>query len=103
MSPEQCGRGHVDHRSDLYSLGGTFHHLLVSEPPYPGRPKLHDLLDAHREAPVPDPRSIDPELPAECTTIIRMAMAKDPARRYQSAMQMRQDLEWLSELGKRDA
>ena len=75
---------------------------FISEPPYPGRPKLHDLLDAHREAPVPDPLSIDPELPAECATIIRMAMAKDPAQRYQNAMQMRQDLEWLNELGKRE-
>ena len=101
MSPEQCGQGSVDHRSDLYSLGGTFHHLLVSQPPYPGRPKLHDLLHAHREEDVPDPLSIDPTLPAECATIVRMAMAKDPDARYQNSMQMRQDLEWLRELGKR--
>ncbi|HBZ96528.1 MAG TPA: hypothetical protein DEO57_01630 [Phycisphaerales bacterium] len=101
MSPEQCGRGEVDHRSDLYSLGGTFHHLLVSQPPYPGRPKLHDLLHAHREEDVPDPLSVDPALPAECATIVRMAMAKDPDARYQNSTQMRQDLEWLRELGRR--
>ena len=101
MSPEQCRRSQVDHRSDLYSLGGTFHHLLVSQPPYPGRPKLHDLLHAHREDPVPDPLSIDPQLPPDCATIVRMAMAKDPAQRYQSATQMRQDLAWLSELAQR--
>ncbi|MEE2719883.1 MAG: protein kinase [Planctomycetota bacterium] len=103
MSPEQCGRGDVDHRSDLYSLGGTFHHLLVSQPPYPGRPKLHDLLHAHREDPVPDPLAVDPTLPPECATIVAMAMAKDPADRYQNSMQMRQDLEWLNELGRRNA
>ena len=101
MSPEQCSQSQVDHRSDLYSLGGTFHHLLVSQPPYPGRPKLHDLLHAHREDPVPDPLSIDPQLPPDCATIVRMAMAKDPTQRYQSATQMRQDLAWLSELAQR--
>lgn len=101
MSPEQCRYSEVDHRSDLYSMGGTFHHMLTGQPPYPKRPKLHDLLHAHCEDPVPDPLAIDPQLPADCTTIVQTAMAKEPADRYQSAVEMQQDLAWLSELARR--
>ncbi|MAB83008.1 MAG: hypothetical protein CMJ24_06175 [Phycisphaerae bacterium] len=100
MSPEQCRGSDVDHRSDIYSLGGTFYHLLVSQPPYPKRPKLHDLLHAHIEEPVPDPLAIDPTLPKECATIVKMAMEKEPEHRYQNVHQMLQDLAWLGELAR---
>lgn len=101
MSPEQCRGEDVDHRSDIYSMGGTFHHLLTSQPPYPDRPNVQALLNAHCNDPVPDPRAIDASLPNECTTIIRTAMAKQPEDRYANAMEMVEDLTWLRELARR--
>lgn len=101
MSPEQCRGEDVDHRSDLYSMGGTFHHLLTGQPPYPNPKNLHELLRSQCDDPVPDPRSVDPSLPSECTTIVQTAMAKSPEDRYSSAMELLQDLTWLRELARR--
>ncbi|MCH2147828.1 MAG: serine/threonine protein kinase, partial [Phycisphaerales bacterium] len=101
MSPEQCRGEEVDHRSDIYSMGGTFHHLLTGQPPYPDCPNVHALLKAHCSNPIPDPQAVDASLPNECTTIIRTAMAKQPEDRYASAMEMVEDLTWLRELARR--
>lgn len=101
MSPEQCRGDDVDHRSDIYSMGGTFYHMLTGEPPYPERASVHDLLTSHCDDPVPDPRAIDADLPAECTAIVRTSMAKKPDDRYASAVEMLQDLTWLRELARR--
>ena len=101
MSPEQCRGEDVDHRSDLYSMGGTFHHLLTGQAPYPNPKNLQSLLKSHCEDPVPDPRAIDPSLPSECSTIVQTAMAKLPEDRYSSAMELLQDLTWLRELARR--
>src|SRR5262249_31716536 len=48
---------------------------------------------AHCNKPIPDPRSHQPHLPEVCATIIRKAMAKEPANRFQSADEMRSALE----------
>lgn len=92
MSPEQCRGEHVDHRSDLYSLGATYYALLAERPPYDSGMAMQ-VLFAHCSAPVPDPRAIHSEIPEQCAQIIQRAMAKEPIDRYQSAREMLDDLE----------
>ncbi len=47
MSPEQCGGGHVDTRSDIYSLGVIAYQMLAGEPPFAGNTST--VMRAHRE------------------------------------------------------
>jgi len=91
MSPEQAQGHAVDHRSDLYSLGVTFYHMLAGIPPFQGDTALAVALKQVREA----PRSMlihRSDLPAELDRLVLKLMAKSPKDRYQSAGEMLADL-----------
>lgn len=87
MSPEQCGAEPIDDRSDVYSLGATYYALLSGKPPFSGKASLH-VMFAHCSSPSPDPREVNPDIPESCVAVVQKAMAKDPADRYQSAVEM---------------
>lgn len=85
MSPEQAEDfRRADARSDIYSLGCTFHCLLFARPPYQGDTILRKLL-AHREHPLPSLRERNPEIPAELDRIFQTMIAKGPQDRFQTA------------------
>jgi serine/threonine-protein kinase len=91
MSPEQAQGHDVDHRSDLYSLGVTFYHMLTGEPPFRGDTALAVALKQVREA----PRSMlvhRGDLPADLDRLVLKLIAKSPSDRYQSANEMLADL-----------
>jgi len=94
MSPEQCRGEVLDPRSDLYSLGATYFTLLTGSSPYPCETPVEVML-AHCTSPVPDPGRRVPTLPAGCSTIIKQAMAKEPADRFATAVHMLAALEAL--------
>ncbi|MCA9241295.1 MAG: transporter substrate-binding protein [Planctomycetales bacterium] len=83
MSPEQCEGKHVDMRSDVYSLGATYYSLLVGQNPFSEQNSLVSVINAHCNAPPPDPRETDPSVPDWCAAIIQRAMAKRAEDRYQ--------------------
>jgi len=100
MSPEQCRGEVIDHRSDLYALGATFFHLTTGEAPFQGSKDIKTVMRQHREEAVRDPRMVVPSLPQEVGLLIHTAMAKNPAERYQSAVEMLDDLESLLALAR---
>ena len=84
MSPEQINGAALDPRSDLYSLGVTLYEMVTGQRPFKGDSD-YSIMSAHLVAkPVP-PIQVDPRLPDTLNEIIMMAIAKDPAQRFQSA------------------
>ena len=92
ISPEQALEPRdADVRSDIYSLGCTFYHMLTGRAPVPegtAAKKLHH----HQHIKPTDPRELVPGLPDEVVLILDRMMAKDPRFRYQSAGELVQHL-----------
>ncbi|WP_337177122.1 serine/threonine-protein kinase [Paludisphaera sp.] len=91
MSPEQAQGHALDHRSDLYSLGVTYYHMIVGEPPFRADSALALALKHVREQPVPI-RARRPDVPADVERLVMKLMAKKPDDRYQSAGEMLAEL-----------
>ena len=101
MSPEQVQGSKVDHRSDLYSLGATFYHLLAGRPPFRAETAL---AIAYHQVHTPPPSLSDsrPDLsPSVCRLIQRM-LAKKPDERFPSAEALLQELRDLEKRGEAD-
>jgi len=93
MSPEQAaaGRGVVDHRTDIYSLGATLYELLTLTPALAGddRPQMAAQLALEEPR---APRRLNPAIPTELETITLKALAKSPEQRYATASALADDL-----------
>ncbi|MES4907100.1 MULTISPECIES: Stk1 family PASTA domain-containing Ser/Thr kinase [unclassified Streptomyces] len=92
LSPEQAKGETVDARSDLYSTGCLLYELLTVRPPFIGDSPVAVAYQHVREEPQP-PSAFDPEITPEMDAIVLRALVKDPDYRYQSADEMRADIE----------
>jgi serine/threonine-protein kinase len=92
LSPEQAKGEQVDARSDLYSTGCLLYELLTVRPPFVGDSPVAVAYQHVREEPQP-PSVFDPEVTPAMDAIVLKALTKDPDYRYQSADEMRADIE----------
>jgi serine/threonine protein kinase len=92
MSPEQINGQTCDIRSDLYSLGAVFFELLTGRPPFM-EDSATAVLVAHLTKAPPSLTEIDPAIPELCDRMVQKLLAKDPNDRYQSTLELREDLE----------
>lgn len=96
MAPEQARDSKsADVRSDIYSLGCAWYHMLTGKPPFP-KGSLTNKLYAHISNPRPDPRDANPDVPEEFSRIIRKMMSRSPKDRYQTPGELLEVLERLS-------
>jgi hypothetical protein len=84
MPPEQVRGEAADVRSDIYSYGVSLYEMLTGKLPFRGDSQ-YSLMTAHLNTEPPEPITLRGDLPLGLNQIIMMAMAKDPASRFQSA------------------
>jgi eukaryotic-like serine/threonine-protein kinase len=92
LSPEQARGEQVDPRSDVYSTGCLLYELLTGTPPFTGDSAVAVAYQHVREDPIP-PSRVNADVSPAIDAIVLKAMAKNPANRYQSAAEMREDIE----------
>src|SRR5579864_7942584 len=94
MSPEQIRGEKLDVRTDVFSFGLVLYEMATGQRAFKGDtgPALHKAILEHVPCPA---RQLNPQLPANLEKIINRAIAKDREARYQSATEMRMDLEGL--------
>ena len=92
FSPEQAKGEPIDARTDLYSTGVVLFELLTGRPPFEGDNPVA-VAYQHINAEPPMPSRLNPAVAPAFDLVIAKALAKDPARRYQSAAEFRTDLQ----------
>ena len=92
MSPEQVMGEKVDVRSDLFTLGIIFYQLLVGQLPYKADTMQGAMYKRTREV-SPAPQSVDANVPLLLSDIAAKCLQLDPRQRYQTALEIRQDIE----------
>ncbi len=92
MSPEQVEGKETDQRSDIYSLGVILYEMLTGGVPFEGDTPFTVGIKHKSEAPR-DPKGLNPQIPEELSGLILKCLEKDKEKRYQSAANLRSDLE----------
>jgi serine/threonine-protein kinase len=87
MSPEQARGDAIDRRADIYSLGLVAFEMLVGKPPFDGK-KVFDILTAHLEKRPERPTSLRPDVPTWMEAVVLRALAKDPAKRFATVINL---------------
>jgi eukaryotic-like serine/threonine-protein kinase len=83
IAPEKVKREREDFLSDMYSLAGTLYHALTGHVPFEA-PTVDEVVAAHVHSPVTPPNQMVKEVSQPTSDAILIALAKDPAQRYQS-------------------
>ncbi|MGH8908752.1 MAG: Stk1 family PASTA domain-containing Ser/Thr kinase [Egibacteraceae bacterium] len=91
ISPEQAKGETVDRRGDIYSLGVVLYEMLAHRPPFEGDSAVALAYKHVSSEPVP-PSQLNPEVSPQLDAVVRAAMAKRPADRYQTARDLHDDL-----------
>ena len=95
MSPEQIQAAeHVDHRSDLYSVGVIFYMILTGKLPFDANNYPSLFMKILSETPIP-PKDASPDFPTEVECIVMKLLRKEPKQRYQTADEVLADLKKL--------
>jgi len=97
ISPEQAkGDKGIDGRTDIYSMGATFYHLITGQTPFQGSTAALIMLK-HLNEQLPNPQDINEEIPDGVAHVIQKMMAKETDDRYADCAELLADLELVSE------
>ncbi|MGB2906761.1 MAG: protein kinase [Candidatus Aminicenantaceae bacterium] len=96
MSPEQVEAKEVDQRSDIYSLGIILYEMVTGRVPFEGETAIAIGVKHKSEQPE-DPVQINAQVPEDLSRLILKCLEKDPENRYQSAGEVRAELEAIAQ------
>jgi serine/threonine protein kinase len=97
MSPEQVRGADLDHRSDIYSLGATFFHLLTGRPPFQGDTPV-EVAMKHLQETAPSPRTLVPEISYPLSGLVQRMLRKRPEDRPAGYPALIQELDRIEAL-----
>ncbi len=92
MSPEQAEGKTVDHRTDIFSMGSILYQMLTGQRPFRGDSTTGMLSSIIKDTPT-SVTELNPAVPRDLGRIIKRCLAKDLSRRYQTALDLRNELE----------
>ena len=92
ISPEQAQGHEIDLRSDIYSLGATFYHLITGRLPFQA-PTAVAMILKHMNEPLKSPRAVNAGIPFPIASIVQKMMAKRPGERFQGYDALLRDLD----------
>ena len=95
MAPEQWRGEAQDARTDLWAAGVVLYEMLTGGRPFEGATVAELRERVLSEEPVPPVRARNPEVPPEVEVLLATALAKEPARRFPTARELRQELREL--------
>jgi eukaryotic-like serine/threonine-protein kinase len=96
MSPEQAEGKLIDHRTDIFTVGSILHEMATGQRPFQGDSPVSIMSSILRDS-APSVAQIKPTLPSDLAKIVKRCLAKDPSRRYQNALDLRNELEELKQ------
>lgn len=91
ISPEHLTGASMDGRSDIYSLGASFYHIITGQFPFTGR-SANEITRKHIEEQLKSPRLVNPNISEFVSRIIMRMMEKNPNDRYQTAEELVDDI-----------
>jgi serine/threonine protein kinase len=97
LAPEIIRRQSTDHRVDLFALGATAYELFTGGLPWPKAQGSMEILLKHINTPGRDPREFKPKMGDELHAFLVKGVEREPAKRFQSATEFRQELQALDE------
>ena len=101
MAPEQARGGKVDARSDIFSTSIILYELITGQRLYAGKDR-QEKMRMVRNAEIPPPRAVNPEIPARLEEILLKGLHRDPDQRYSRARELQEDLlSFLYDVGMR--
>jgi serine/threonine-protein kinase len=94
MSPEQARAKQIDSRTDIFSFGIVLYEMLTGRPPFSGD-STADVIVSILQYDPPSVRSMNAETPSELNAVVKKALSKDPAERYQTAGELLSELKTI--------
>jgi eukaryotic-like serine/threonine-protein kinase len=95
MSPEQIEAKEQDARSDIFSFGAVLYEMLTGQRAFDGKTQASVIAGILEREPPPI-TSLQPIVPAVMDRLVKMCLTKDPDERWQSAHDLRAELEWIA-------